>query len=766
MRSLLIAYLFLITCTISYAQRSNYSKIAFKEVNASLLQTLQANDLVIDHYLVNEDGNLEAYFSEKELLVIEGLGLEFEVLIPDVKAHFEQLLSKDKRLRDVSCGLQHFDDGDMGGYHTYANVVDHVHRMAEEYPQWARLMEIGASYEERPIYAIRMGNTDKQDNEMKGCVYFDAAHHSREPMSVESILYFMWWVLENADSSTSINYLLNNRVMYFVPMVNPDGYVFNETNDPNGGGMWRKNRRPIDDCFGVDLNRNYSYGWGLNPGSSDNPCSDLYRGPEPFSEPETQATRALMEQAQPSIAFSMHTFGDKFLSPYGYTDTLADYKIYAEFTSEFIPETYAGYGNTPNMLGYTSSGTTRDYLHSEGIYGWTPEIGHSFWESPDVICDRVKEFKQTMLYITWVSGEYPSLINHQVIDEGVLEVGDQFEIDLLIKNRGLGSAVQQCKVKLIPLNEVVTLKDSIIAFGTINAGDKTSSNQAFELELIDSLPAGELIGFVCEIYLGQGEVLASKDTFYVQAGNRSVYFLDDFESGMNLWRSTGKEAWDTTTFDAYSGQACLTDSPGNNYDSRAATEVALDTVFDLSETTLPVLSFNTKYSLQYNLDKVILWLVEAETGERIKLQEFTGNKHWHAIFVDLTAYRELGTVSFVFEMDAGSRTHSDGIYIDDFSLIDCFDTSVLTQVGATTANEAFDIYPNPAGDLIQVHGHKSTNLKAYEVYNRQGVKMESAKLPNLQDEKLSIETKDWQPGLYIIRFYFTDHVSHKHVVVR
>ena len=43
---------------------------------------------------------------------------------------------------------------------------------------------------------------------------------------------------------------------------------------------------------GVDLNRNYGYGWGSNDtGSSPNPCSATYRGESEFSEPETQAVR-------------------------------------------------------------------------------------------------------------------------------------------------------------------------------------------------------------------------------------------------------------------------------------------------------------------------------------------------------------------------------------------------------------------------------------------------------------------------------------------
>lgn len=59
--------------------------------------------------------------------------------------------------------------------------------------------------------------------------------------------------------------------------------------------MVRKNRHEYPEqaecsyeLIGVDLNRNYPYAFAYNDeGSSVDPCTDIYRGPEPFSEPET-----------------------------------------------------------------------------------------------------------------------------------------------------------------------------------------------------------------------------------------------------------------------------------------------------------------------------------------------------------------------------------------------------------------------------------------------------------------------------------------------
>ena len=60
--------------------------------------------------------------------------------------------------------------------------------------------------------------------------------------------------------TSEVSYLVDNRELYFVPVINPDGYAYNEQISPNGGGMWRKSRRNNGGgIYGVDLNRNYGY---------------------------------------------------------------------------------------------------------------------------------------------------------------------------------------------------------------------------------------------------------------------------------------------------------------------------------------------------------------------------------------------------------------------------------------------------------------------------------------------------------------------------
>tara|TARA_B110000483_G_scaffold92234_1_gene113742 strand:- start:60 stop:245 length:186 start_codon:yes stop_codon:yes gene_type:complete len=50
----------------------------------------------------------------------------------------------------------------------------------------------------------------------------------------------MWYLLENYETDLEVKSIVDYNELYFIPVVNPDGYVYNEQTFPNGGGLWRK----------------------------------------------------------------------------------------------------------------------------------------------------------------------------------------------------------------------------------------------------------------------------------------------------------------------------------------------------------------------------------------------------------------------------------------------------------------------------------------------------------------------------------------------
>ncbi len=353
------------------------------------IRTLQMNDIDIEHFRGSVEDGIVIVVNQVELGRLKNTGFRYEVTIPDMDEFYknrapstmaELQISENVKLLD---NVNSFGYGSMGGYYTYTEVVQKLDSMRLQYPNLISLkQDIATTTEGRKVWAVKISdNPNVNESATEPAIYFDGLHHAREPQGMASLMYFMYWLLDNYATNPEAAYLVNNREIYFIPVVNPDGYVYNQTTNPNGGGSWRKNRRNNTGSYGVDLNRNYSYKWGYdNIGSSNNPSSDTYRGPSAASEPEISGIQNFINTIHPQISFSMHSVANRVLNPYGYADSIIVFEKYSEFANEFTANTTYLYGTVSQMLSYTSNGTTRDYFQSVGSMCWVVECaGSGFW---------------------------------------------------------------------------------------------------------------------------------------------------------------------------------------------------------------------------------------------------------------------------------------------------------------------------------------------------------------------------------------------------
>jgi len=172
--------------------------------------------------------------------------------------------------------------------------------------------------------------------------------------------------------------------------------VFNESTDPDGGGLWRKNRAVENgQVVGVDLNRNYGFEWAFdNQGSSPNPNSEIYRGQAPFSEPETQTIRDFCNDHQFRICMNYHTFGNVLIYPFGFNDEeTPDQPSYEAFTQAMTVENDFPAGTGLETVGAVANGDADDWMYGEinskpRILSMTPEVGpgtFGFWPPASAI---------------------------------------------------------------------------------------------------------------------------------------------------------------------------------------------------------------------------------------------------------------------------------------------------------------------------------------------------------------------------------------------
>jgi carboxypeptidase T len=201
------------------------------------------------------------------------------------------------------------------GYHTVQSLEADLRRLAEDNPEIVELHEIGRSVENRPLWALRIGERRGSADKVAvlGC------HHAREWMSVEVPYRLAEHLVDNASTEPIRSWLLRGEV-WVAPMVNPDGHEHTRTQNR----LWRKNRRRNPDgSIGVDPNRNYGYMWGvLNVNTSSHvPSDDTYVGPRAFSEPETRAVRNLVARELFGGVLTYHSYSQLILHPWGYTSS-------------------------------------------------------------------------------------------------------------------------------------------------------------------------------------------------------------------------------------------------------------------------------------------------------------------------------------------------------------------------------------------------------------------------------------------------------------
>ncbi len=736
----------------NYAQGVTYSKVKVSFNDPAEIERLAGLGFDIDHPEFDDDGSIAFYATQDEISELRRQQFNVDVVIPDFNAYYTELLRNDStnipnmvRGSNVADG---FDLGSMGGFYTNSEVAAKLDEMKQNYPNLITTKtSIGTSIEGRPIWMVKISD-NPNSNEPEPTAYFDALQHAREPLAMATTINYMFWLLENYATDTAVQFLVDHRELYFVPVVNPDGYAYNEQTNPGGGGLWRKNRRPHPSgCFGVDLNRNYSFGYANNGScSSTDPCSNVYRGNMAFSEPESVAVKDLMALIEPGTAFSTHSTAGTYLMPYGYDATPPDFEIYSEWASAFLSENNYTYGVTAQMLGYTSCGTTRDYLHSEGIYAWTPEIdGSGFWPPPSTIFDLVDENIRALYYQSWISGGYIDVQSHTQIGDAL--PGASFEFVVEVKNVGVGASAQTVSVVLeasVPEVVVPTANDyGIVAART----KKDNTGSPFTISIDPSFTGSS---FVLTISTYQDGIRNEIKEIPIIVGNSTVLFSDDAENGIAAWNATGNGiSWGQVADDSYSGDFSFGDSNGGNGENLTLNYFELVPSFDFTQTITPVVTFVSKRSIES--DDFAAFQISTDAGANwLTLRQYSLNNDWNIEQFILDDYTTFGDVRFRFKMDTDNFIPGDGFYFDDFKVLD-YDGEVLSNENGLTLSE-FSIYPNPFNDvfIIALNDYLPENVGSVILLDITGRRMEVTY--NIEISSIVVtKTETFTSGVYFLK---------------
>lgn len=295
-------------------------------------------------------------------------------------------------------------------YRDHDEMVAAMHAIEERLPSHAKVYDIGRSVEDRPIYALKLSVSPAENLPGPPEVIIVGLHHAREWISGEVALRIAEYLADHiADGTPRIGDIVEGAELWFVPILNPDGYIYSHTTDR----MWRENRRlRADGVYGVDINRNYDAAWAANGDAN---------GTGPFSEPETRALRDLVTTPQggtpltdlPRGILTYHSYTQLLLYPWSSTADPAPTRDLMRATGERMAaiilasggETY-GVKQTSELYGVPIYGECTEWFYNATAQGtgFTVELrpanveGGGFQLDPAFIEPTARESIASALY--------------------------------------------------------------------------------------------------------------------------------------------------------------------------------------------------------------------------------------------------------------------------------------------------------------------------------------------------------------------------------
>ncbi|KAI8613676.1 hypothetical protein BC830DRAFT_1170059 [Chytriomyces sp. MP71] len=341
-------------------------------------------------------------------------------------------------------GLDKGSPPQLDGFPIWSSVVTKLQVAAASNPLVATYKSIGTTRGGRAIPSLELhfhdASVSKDRNGKKSggvdlrpvSVMFSMVQ-PREALGMAALLNIMDRALEAASAASQpendpvLAAIKHSRVV-FIPILNPDGYEILRKNYPESKDAIVKNgasglcRNESTTTHGVNLGHNWDFEWNYKIITSEdytNPCDLSYRGPDPFSEPETRALRDLLIQENPKSVIIFHSrhisHESRILVPFMFHQSSfmqnntklqmlsdSDIAVYKNITSEMqaalpLKEHEYTVGTSWETIQHTISGSDLDWIfENTRAYSIILQLGTdegSYWPSPELISGLIEKVR-------------------------------------------------------------------------------------------------------------------------------------------------------------------------------------------------------------------------------------------------------------------------------------------------------------------------------------------------------------------------------------
>ncbi len=221
------------------------------------------------------------------------------------------------------------------GWHSYSQYLAHFDSLATNHPDICKLDTLGFTSDAShwPIICLKISDNPQQQ-EFEPEIRYVGVHHGNEQVSGEILYRYASYLVQNYGSDPEVTYLVNNREIYIIPVLNPYGYEHDTRRNENG----------------VDLNRDYGYMWDGAGGSS-----------EPYSQPETRMIYEHAQQHNFTVSLTYHSGAFYVNYPWNYSPVrlpdnpflFAISQAYADTTNYPLTEGYDWYQTRGDLNDYS-----------------------------------------------------------------------------------------------------------------------------------------------------------------------------------------------------------------------------------------------------------------------------------------------------------------------------------------------------------------------------------------------------------------------------
>jgi hypothetical protein len=122
-------------------------------------------------------------------------------------------------------------------------IGERLRLMEATWPDLLELQSLGESYGGREMWLMTINNPRTGDEMDKAAMFIEANVHGNEIQGAEVTLYTIWYLMENYGRIDEVTRLVDERVFYILPSVNPDGRDY--FMDGTGSGA-RSGHIPVD----------------------------------------------------------------------------------------------------------------------------------------------------------------------------------------------------------------------------------------------------------------------------------------------------------------------------------------------------------------------------------------------------------------------------------------------------------------------------------------------------------------------------------------